>query len=76
MDHIDFGMKPRDIEDPETGKREIYVEDKNNLRKMYKLKHMAEKQTHQQKQQQIFKPNSDNWNFGSPPPSLLKKKQS
>jgi hypothetical protein len=29
MDHLDFDMKPWDVEDPETGKKEIYVEDKN-----------------------------------------------
>ena len=44
MDHLDFGMKPWDIEDPITGKREIFIEDKNILRKMYKLKHLYEKQ--------------------------------
>ena len=35
MDHRDVGMKPWDIEDLETGKREICIEDKNILRKMY-----------------------------------------
>lgn len=68
MDQIDFDMKPWDIEDPETGKREIYVEDKNILRKMYKLKNIYEKQRTQQ-------PNSNNWNFGSIPPELLGKKK-
>ena len=29
MNHLDFDMKYWDIEDPITGKREIYVEDKN-----------------------------------------------
>ncbi len=69
VDHLDFGMKPWDIEDPETGKREIYVEDKNILRKMYKLKNIYEKQVKQQ-------PNSNNWNFGSVPAHLLKKDDS
>ena len=45
MDHIDFVMKPWDIEDPETGKREIYIEDKNILRKMYRLKHHLREST-------------------------------
>lgn len=67
MDHLDFDMKPWDIEDPETGKREIYVQDKNILRKMYKLKNIYEKQKQPQQ------PNSNNWNFGSVPPHLLKK---
>lgn len=72
MDDLDFDMKPWDIEDPETGKREIYVEDKNILRKMYRLKHLHENQ--KTSQQQSLRPNSNNWNFGSLPPSLLKKK--
>ena len=46
MDHIDFDMKPWDIEDPKTGKREIYVQDKNILRKMYKLKKIYDKAPH------------------------------
>ncbi len=66
MDHLDRDMKPWDIEDPKTGKREIYVEDKNILRKMYKLKQIYEKQRELQ-------PNSNNWNFGSVPPQLLEK---
>ena len=45
MDHLAFDMKPWDIEDPITGKREIYMEDKNILRKMYKLKNLFEKQS-------------------------------
>ena len=45
MDHIDFELKPWDTEDPETGKTGVvYVEDKNVLRKMYKLKNIYEKQ--------------------------------
>jgi len=67
MDHIDFDLKPWDVEDPETGKKEIYIQDKNILRKMYKLKHIYENQ------QQSPKPNSNNWNFGSIPAHLLKK---
>ena len=70
MDHLDFELKPWDIEDPETGKREIYVEDKNILRKMYKLKNIYEKQ----KNPNPTQPNSNNWNFGSVPPHLLGKK--
>jgi len=38
IEHIDFDMKPWEIEDLEAGKREIYVEAKNILRKRYKLK--------------------------------------
>lgn len=72
MDHLDFNLKPWDIEDPITGKREIYIEDKNMLRKMYKLKNTFEKQA---KQEQQRRPNSNNWNFGSVPPQLLKKQQ-
>ena len=71
MDHLAFDMKPWDIEDPITGKREIYVEDKNILRKMYKLKNLFEKQAKQQEQ----RPNSNNWNFGSLPPGLLNPKK-
>ena len=71
MDYLDFDMKPWDIEDPETGRKEIYIEDKNILRKMYKLKHMYENQ--QQRQSQQLQINSNNWNFGSVPPQLLKK---
>lgn len=73
MDHIDFDMKPWDIEDPETGKREIYIEDKNILRKMYRLKNLQEKQKAPTPTNQL-QPNSNNWNFGSMPPSVLKKK--
>lgn len=69
MDHLDFDMKPWDIEDPITGRREIYIEDKNILRKMYKLKNTFEKQ----KITEQKRPSSNNWNFGSPPPQLLKK---
>ena len=71
MDHLAFDMKPWDIEDPITGKREIYVEDKNILRKMYKLKNLFEKQAKQQEQ----RPNSNNCNFGSLPPGLLNPKK-
>ena len=67
MDHLDFELKPWDIEDPETGKKEIYIQDKNILRKMYKLKSIYEKQKQPQQ------PNPNNWNFGSVPPHLLKK---
>jgi len=69
MDHIDFGLLPWDTEDFESGKKEIYVQDKNVLRKMYKLKHLYENQ----QRQETSKPNSNNWNFGSVPPQLLKK---
>ena len=72
MDLLDFGMKPWDIEDAETGRKEIFVEDKTILREMYKLKNMYEKPFHQH--QQKLQINSNNWNFGSVPPSLLKKK--
>ena len=72
MDHLNFDMKPWGIEDPETGKREIYIEDKNILRKMYKLKNISEKQRSTQEEQKL-QVNSNNWNFGSVPPSLLKK---
>jgi hypothetical protein len=54
MDHLDFDLKPWDIENPETGKREIYIQDKNILRRMYKLKHIYEKQKTQ------TQPNSNN----------------
>ena len=37
MSHIGFDKSPWDIEDPETGKHEIYAEDKNILRKMQAL---------------------------------------
>ena len=33
-----LGGKPSDVQDMNTGKREIYLEDKNILRKRYKLK--------------------------------------
>ncbi len=69
MDHLDFDMKPWDIEDPETGNKEIYIQDKNILRRMYKLKSIYEKQKTQ------TQPNSNNWNFGSVPPQLLKKQK-
>jgi hypothetical protein len=72
MDHIDFDLKPWDIEDPETGQKEIYIQDKNVLRKMYKLKHIYENQQRQQSQNQQ-RLNSNNWNFGSIPKQLLKK---
>jgi hypothetical protein len=74
MDHIDFDMKPWDIEDPVTGKREIYIEDKNILRRMYKLKNLAEKQAATQQPSKL-NINSNNWNFGSPPPGLLNTKK-
>lgn len=70
MDHLDFELKPWDVEDPETEKKEIYIEDKNILRRMYKLKNLYEKQ----KQPAQHQPNSNNWNFGSVPAHLLKKK--
>ncbi len=67
MDHLDFELLPWDTEDPETGKTEvIYVEDKNILRRIYKIKNIYEKQK---------VPNSNNWNFGSVPPELLSKKK-
>jgi len=72
MDHLDFDTRPWDIEDPETGKREIYVEDKNILRKMYKLKNIYENHQRQQEQKSPGI-NSNNWNFGSIPKQLLKK---
>ena len=76
MDHLDFELKPWDVEDPETGKKEIYIQDKNILRKMYKLKHIYENQQRPKEQQQSsFKPNSNNWNFGSIPKQLLEKKK-
>ena len=71
MDHLDFDIKPWDIEDPETGKKEIYIEQKNILRKMYRLKHLYENQKQQAHTNQ--QPNSNNWNFGSAPAQLLKK---
>jgi hypothetical protein len=72
MDHLDFGLLPWEIDDPETpGKKApMYVQDLNMLRKMYKLKNIYEKMKHQSTQQ----PNPNNWNFGSPPPQLMKKK--
>ncbi len=33
MDHVDFELKPWGVEDHETGKKEIYMEHKNILRK-------------------------------------------
>jgi hypothetical protein len=69
MDHLNFELKPWDIEDQETGKKEIYIEDKNILRRMYKLKNLYEKQ----KQPSPTNFNSNNWNFGSVPKQLLKK---
>ena len=36
MDHLDFAMKPWEIDDPETGKRDIYVENKIILSKRYR----------------------------------------
>lgn len=69
MYHLDFDMKAGGIEDPETGKKEIYIQDKKILRKMYKLKNIYEEQ-----KQSTAQPNSNNWNFGSVPPQLLKKK--
>lgn len=69
MDHLDFEMFPWDVDDPEdpTKKYPMYVQDMNVIRKMYKLKHLYE-------QQKIpNQPNSNNWNFGSPPPQLMKK---
>ena len=44
MDHLDFDMKPWDIENLDTGNREIYVQDKTILSKRYKLKNIYEKQ--------------------------------
>ena len=66
MDHLDFDMKPWDIEDPVTRKSEIYIEDKNILRKVYKLKNIYKKQ-------RTPRPNPQNWNFGSVPPQLQKQ---
>lgn len=68
MDHIDFDMKPWDIEDPETDRREFFVKDKNILGNMYELKNLYEKQ------QAPPQPHSYKWNFGSVPSNLLKKK--
>ena len=75
MDHLDFEIKPWDTEDPITGKTGVvYVEDKNILRKMYKLKNIYENQQRAaQSPQQILRPNPNNWNFGSVPPELLGK---
>lgn len=74
MDHIDFGIYPWDIEDPETGKTgTMYVEDMNIIRKMYKLKNIFENQ--RQQQSKTLQPNSNNWNFGSLPPGLLNPKK-
>ena len=70
MHQIDLDVKGWNIEDLETGENEIYIQDKNILRKMYKLKNLFEKQRTTQQQQ---RPNSNNWNFGSVPASLLKK---
>lgn len=70
MDHMEFELKPWDIDDPETGKKApMYVQDLNMLRKMYLLKRKFENQKAIPTQ-----PNSNNWNFGSVPPELLKKK--
>ena len=72
MDHLDFQLKHWDTEDPITGKTGVmYVEDKNLLRKMYKLKNIYENQ--QRASTQIPRPNSNNWNLGSVPPELLGK---
>lgn len=45
LDDLDFGLKPWHIEDPETGKKEVYIEDQNILRKMYKLKSLYGKKS-------------------------------
>ncbi len=70
-DHLDFDYEPSDIENTGTGKKEIYFEDKNILRKMYKLKHLYDNQQRTTQQQ----PNSNNWNFGSVRSQLLKPKK-
>lgn len=67
MDHLDFEMFPWNVDDLEIeGKQPMYVQDMNDIRKMYKLKNIYENQKVQQ-------PNSNNWNFGSVPPQLMKK---
>jgi len=68
-DHLDFEFKPWNLEDSEHGKKEIYIENKNILQKMYKLKNIYEKQRGATPQQ----PNSNNWNDGSFLAHLLKK---
>lgn len=73
MDHLDFGLYPWDTNNIESGEKgEIYVQDINVLRKMYKLKHLYENQQRKSSQQQ---PNSNNWNFGSIPSHLLNPKK-
>ena len=69
MHQIDLDVKGWNIEDLETGENEIYIQDKNILRKMYKLKNIYEKQRGATPQQ----PNSNNWNDGSFLAHLLKK---
>ena len=68
MDQLDFDIKPWDIKDPQTGKKgQVYVQDIHVLRKLYKLKKIFGKQ------KSPHQPHSNNWNFGSIPPHLLKK---
>ena len=69
MDHYDFELKPWDVDDPENPgqKAQMLVQDINMLRKMYRLKNLYEKQNIPQQPT-----NSNNWNFGSPPPPPIR----
>lgn len=78
MDHLEFELFPWQVDDPEEpgGKRPMYVQDMNMIRRMYKLNRQYEPERNQkQSTKDISQINSNNWNFGSkPPPQLMKKK--
>jgi hypothetical protein len=66
VEHLDFCLYRWDAPDPETGnKGEIYVIDQTIEKNVSAKTYLYEQQQPQ--------PNSNNWNFGSVPPSLLKK---